>query len=205
MASTWSRCSTRRAAFFAPYAFLSPNSIAYDLTGGRLPSGDLRGREQHRAASRGDALADEGKHLAVDSVIPRNSAVPLLGTTPTVAGIAGHLRQRFCQLAVACPAVGCRTGNAQCARRSRLVCDKMLKPNVSLDIGRLHHVPVQPHSGTALLLTVRLVPEQCSSEAQGLAMRWMRLEKLLRRRQGCAALEVGNRTVWYKPLFAFSA
>jgi hypothetical protein len=35
------------------------------------------------------------------------------------------------------------------------------------------------------------VPEWNSGEAQGLAMRWMRLEKLLKRRQSCPALEVG--------------
>uniref|UniRef100_A0A914HA82 Ras-associating domain-containing protein n=1 Tax=Globodera rostochiensis TaxID=31243 RepID=A0A914HA82_GLORO len=79
--------------------------------------------------------------------------------------------------------------------RSRLL-DAALAMHNALgvkDIGRVHHVPLVSQPGTTLLVTARLVPEGQCGEAQGLAMRWMRMEKMFRRRQACPSLEFLSR------------
>lgn len=89
----------------------------------------------------------------------------------------------------------CATGSANSQLRARLL-DAAVAMHNALgvrDIGRVHHIPVQPQPGISLIVTVRLVSEAASSEAQGLAMRWMRMEKLLRRRQSCSALDCLNK------------
>ncbi|KAL3095418.1 hypothetical protein niasHS_007517 [Heterodera schachtii] len=92
--------------------------------------------------------------------------------------------------------LGCSVASsANLQLRSRLL-DAALAMHNALgvkDIGRVHHVPLVSQPGTTLLVTVRLVPEGQSDEAQGLAMRWMRMEKLFRRRQACPALEFLSR------------
>ncbi|KAH7732043.1 Protein R07E4.1 a [Aphelenchoides avenae] len=55
------------------------------------------------------------------------------------------------------------------------------------DIGRVHHVPLS-HGNAVFLVTVHFVTEN-SQTVQGLAMRWIRLTKLIRKKQTCAALD----------------
>ncbi|KAI1725401.1 ankyrin repeat and fibronectin type-III domain-containing protein 1 [Ditylenchus destructor] len=54
------------------------------------------------------------------------------------------------------------------------------------DIGRIHHTPLTTN-GSVFLVSVNLVSE--TQAVQGLAMRWMRMEKLIRKKYSCPALE----------------
>ncbi|KAI1731892.1 ankyrin repeat and fibronectin type-III domain-containing protein 1 [Ditylenchus destructor] len=54
------------------------------------------------------------------------------------------------------------------------------------DIGRIHHTPLTTN-GTVFLVSVNIVSE--TQAVQGLAMRWMRMEKLIRKKYSCPALE----------------
>lgn len=55
------------------------------------------------------------------------------------------------------------------------------------DIGRIHHAPLTTSNGVIFLVSVKLVNE--NQDVQGLAMRWMRMEKMIRKKFPCTALE----------------
>jgi hypothetical protein len=51
----------------------------------------------------------------------------------------------------------------------------------------MHHIPLTYSNGAVFLVSVHLVNE--SQAVQGLAMRWMKMEKLIRKKMSCSALD----------------
>lgn len=56
-----------------------------------------------------------------------------------------------------------------------------------ISTGRVHHIPLCPPGGGTVLVTVHLVSE--NQTVQGLAMRWMRMEKLIRKKFSCSTID----------------
>uniref|UniRef100_A0AC34QC80 Fibronectin type-III domain-containing protein n=1 Tax=Panagrolaimus sp. JU765 TaxID=591449 RepID=A0AC34QC80_9BILA len=63
------------------------------------------------------------------------------------------------------------------------------------DIGRIHYMPLIYSNITTFLISIHFVTESQAMQSQGLAMRWMRLTKLIRKKQSNNAVEFLNKEV----------
>lgn len=84
--------------------------------------------------------------------------------------------------------------NGSTSSNSSIIRSKILETVTSMhnalgvrDIGRIHHGPLKNSNGVVFLVSVKMVNE--NQDVQGLAMRWMRMEKLIRKKFSCSALE----------------
>uniref|UniRef100_A0A7E4VVM4 Fibronectin type-III domain-containing protein n=1 Tax=Panagrellus redivivus TaxID=6233 RepID=A0A7E4VVM4_PANRE len=90
------------------------------------------------------------------------------------------------------------TLNAACSTSVFFKC-KMLEAVAAMhnalgvkDIGRIHYIPLTQGS-TTFIVTVHFLTENQAVQSQGLAMRWMKLNKLMRKKTSNAPLDFLNR------------
>uniref|UniRef100_A0A914ZD59 Fibronectin type-III domain-containing protein n=1 Tax=Panagrolaimus superbus TaxID=310955 RepID=A0A914ZD59_9BILA len=57
------------------------------------------------------------------------------------------------------------------------------------DIGRIHHIPLTYSAATTFIVSVHFVTENQATQSQGLAMRWMKLNKIMRKKSSSTPLD----------------
>lgn len=63
------------------------------------------------------------------------------------------------------------------------------------DIGRIHYMPLVYSTTTTFLVSIHFVTENQAVQSQGLAMRWMRLTKIIRKKYTNGAMDYLNREI----------
>ena len=63
------------------------------------------------------------------------------------------------------------------------------------DVGRIHYMPLVYSTTTTFLVTLHFVTENQAMQSQGLAMRWMKLAKLIRKKSSNGAMDFLSREV----------
>uniref|UniRef100_A0AC34F365 Ras-associating domain-containing protein n=1 Tax=Panagrolaimus sp. ES5 TaxID=591445 RepID=A0AC34F365_9BILA len=57
------------------------------------------------------------------------------------------------------------------------------------DIGRIHHIPLTYSAATTFIVSVHFVTENQATQSQGLAMRWMKSNKIMRKKSSSTPLD----------------